>query len=798
METKGRTEPLSRANAEIDLQWIFIHIILHWKWFLASLLICLPAGYLKLRYSTNIYQVDSKIVLQNSQGGSGNSEFAVFESMGLINSNNSIVNQMEFFHSRNLLENVVRQMGLYISYTVKGRLKDTEIYGNNNRYFQSTPVEVFMKAQSASSINGCINLKFASEANEKILMNGSYGLETFSKQLNGVLDSITMSAGTIYMYVDENIPFNGDHNLDVNIYNPAGVAMSYLSRLSLENTINNTSIVKLSILDAHPVRGIDFLNKLIDAYNHDVMDDKNKAARNALKFIEERLSFVNGDLESAEEDIVDFKRNNKVITSLSSESERFLSDGSDSEKQLVQIGLQLELLRILSDEIGKNQTGNSRLITNPGVQDASLINNINQYNALVLERERLGNYTVEGNPSVVRIEENISSVKESLIISIEGYRKSLKINEKDLKKTNRESDKHVDEFPRLEREWAEKLRQQKIKETLYVALLERKEEVSLSLAVTAPGAKVIESPITVGIVSPNRMSVMLSALLIGLLIPLIILGIKAIFNYRIENEGDVARISKVPVISSLPFDKKKRSIVISSHDTSPIAEMFRLLRTKLQFAMNSQETGKKVILITSFISGEGKTFVSINLAMTFALKYKTVLVGLDIRRPKLSNYMNLEPSKNGVVSYLSGFTPDINEIIQASGLHEQLDVIPAGMIPPDPNELLMEKNLEKLFNELRKRYEYIIVDTSPVGSVSDSFLLNRVTDISLFVVRSKYTPKVALRMLNEISVEGRLNDPHILINGISENKGGKYRYGYGYGYGYSYGYGYASEKNKTK
>ncbi len=784
MENKIKTELPQKANqAEIDLQWIFINIFLHWKWFLISLLICLPAGYLKLRYSTSVYQIEAKVTLQNSQEDAGNSEFAVFRNMGLIKANNSIASQMEIFRSRNLMEDVVQQMGFYISYGIKGRLKDTELYGAEN-----TPVEVFLNAESARKISGTVYMQFRLGAGNAIRVDGRYGEEVFSKQVAPILDSVQISVGTIYFHINENIPLKEEYNLDAYIYNPSSIARSYLSRLSLENTLENTSIVKLTVQDILPQRGIDFLNKLIDTYNHDAMEDKNKAARNALKFIEERLAYVNEDLNSSEEDIEEFKRDHRFITNLSGESERFLSEGNDYEKHLIQINLQSELLKILSDDIHMRKNDNASLIVNPGLEDAPLISYINQYNALALERERLTNYNVAGNPSVIKVEENIASAKEAIIAAISGYQRSLKIKEKDLKKMNSKSEEQVEKFPRLEREWAEKLRQQKIKETLYVALLERKEETALSLAVTAPGAKTIESPLTMGIVSPNRMSVMLSALLIGLLIPLLLIGIKTIFNYRIENESDVSHLSEVPIISTLPLDKKKKPVVVSAHATTPIVEMFRLIRGKLQFLLDTPETGKKVILVTSFISGEGKTFVSINLALTFALRYKTVLIGLDIRKPKLSSYMELENTRTGVVSYLTEQTTNIDEIIQPSKLHEQLDVIVAGIIPPNPNELLMEKNLDKMFSELRTRYEYIIVDTSPVGSVSDTFLLNRIADISLFVVRNGYSPKIALRMLNDINRERRLNDPQILVNGVAGNKVGKYgysRYGYGYGYGYS-------------
>jgi capsular exopolysaccharide synthesis family protein len=413
-----------------------------------------------------------------------------------------------------------------------------------------------------------------------------------------------------------------------------------------------------------------------------------------------------------------------------------------------------------------------------------------------MEKERLLTYSSEQSPVVIRLNEKIYTSRQGITNEILGIRRTLGAREQEIKKEHLRYDSYISDIPRREREYADKLRQQRIKESLYVVLLEKKEEANLSLAVTAPSAKVIEDPLAGKLpIAPNKMLVMLVAVLVGLAVPLIIFLLKENLNYKIETDMDVKRLTNIPLLASLPLDKKKNPLVVNSQSTTPIAEMFRLLRTNLQFALGAPE--KKIVLITSSISGEGKTFVSINLAVTFALKYKTILIGLDIRKPKLANYMNLS-QRQGIVSYLNGDITDVDSIIQPSGVHENLDVIAAGPVPPNPNELLMERSLDRLFAELRNKYEYIIVDTSPVGSVSDSFLLDRISDVSLFVLRSKITPKAGINLVNNIYEDNRLKKLQLVLNGVSDDTNlGQYGYGR-YGYGYGYGYGYNNEKEGSR
>lgn len=777
------TEGNARKGKEINFQWFLDKLFVHWKLFILCICLGLGIGYVYLRYSTQVYNIGATIVLKdNKRGGMGNSELSVFESMGLINSNNNVDNEVEMLVSRNLIEGVVRELNLYTYYIVKGRFKDTELYSSGNyKYYNTIPVSVYLDQSSVDKLVAVLSLNLENVSG-KTRVWGTYGTIGFDKEFSSLPAILETAAGNVLLQPSGVTDLLEEYPLQVSIYPPVYIAKHFLSRLNAESTSKTTSVVRLSLKETHCKRGEAFLSKLVEMYNRDAMEDKNKAASNAAHFINDRLVYINEDLNNVEMDIEAYKRENR-LTDIGLESQLILGEDNEYEKQLVRIGTQMELLNLLRDEVKRAEMTENLLPANVGLSDPGLAEAIQKYNSALMERERISAYTSQESPIIIRLDERVSSILKDINVQIAGAQQALNTQKKDLKSQSNNYDSYLGDIPRREREFVEKTRQQQIKSNLYVTLLEKKEEAELSLAVTAPSAKVIESPLAGGNpISPNRMMTYAICLFLSILFPFVGLGIREILNYKIENEQEVRKYSHVPVVVTLPNDKSKNPVVVSAHATTPIVERFRLLRTNLQFTLENQ--GSQVILVTSSISGEGKTFVSINLAMTYALKYKTLLVGLDIRRPKLDAYMEL-PKKAGIVSYLSGYTRDIHSLIHRNVNGSSLDVMLAGNIPPNPNELLMEKNLDDLFQELRKRYDYVIVDTSPVGSVSDTFLLDRIADASLFVVRQGYTPKAILSLAESIFTEKRLKNLNLVLNGFSEENSGRYGYGYGYGYGYS-------------
>jgi len=769
--------PSSIGEKEISLVWFVEQLLRYWKWFLLSVVLFLLAGYLYLRYATYAYHVGATIVLKDSKrGGMANSELSVFEGMGLISSDNNIDNEMEMLQSRNLIESVVKELGLTTRYRIKGKMKDTELYGDRNpKFYSETPVIVYCDPEKQGSVP--VGLQFTvSKEDNKIKVSGTAAGKTFTEEFASLPALLSTPAGELLLQPSGVNTLLDDYPVEISFVPPLQVAQFYQGCVNIEATGKNTSVIKIGVRETHRQRGEDFLSKLIEVYNRDAMEDKNKAARNAARFMEERLSYINEDLQNAEIEIEGYKRSNR-LTDIELESQLFLGEDNEFEKRQAQVGTQLELIGMLEKAI----EGEDLLAANLGFADPNLPAMISRYNSALAEKQRLEEYTFPDNPLVTKQTFRINALKTEISAQIAGIRQTLKTKEKELRRESRRYDEYLGDIPRREREYREMTRQQVIKSELYVMLLQKKEEAELSLAVTAPSAQVIESPLSGGPVSPRSSFIYAFCLLLGAIVPFACLGLREALSYKIEKESDVRHLTNVPLIATLPQGKNRTPVVVNAHSMTPIVERFRLLRTNLQFSMSDSQ--KKVILVTSTVSGEGKTFVSINLALTFALKYKTLLVGLDIRRPKLAEAFGLAESgkaPQGVVSYLTGANRNLNELIHCDVKGSSLDVLLSGSVPPDPNELLMEKTIEELFDELRMRYDYIILDTSPVGSVSDTFLLDRVSDISLYVVRANYSAKACFDLINEIDHDRRLKDMYVVFNCI----GGKQDKRYGYGYGY--------------
>lgn len=789
MENTKQSEVAKSKSREVDLQWFIFGFLAHWYWFLFSVILFLLAGYLYLRYSVPVFEVASKITVKDSRkGGLSNTELSFYEDMGFLQANSIVENEIKVLGSRNLIESVVLENELYIQYIVKGKIKDTELYGNSNPFYSSTPIKVFADQQIISSLSRAIILRIMVEDNSIIRVEGTYGSRTFKSEYASLPGVLNTPIGELFLLPDETTVLRKQYPLEVRIVPPLWVAQHYGKLLNLELVDKNTTIVALSLRETHRKRGEDFLRTLVDLYNRDTMDEKNKAARTASGFIQERLAVLNKDLQEAEKEVEAYKKNN-YIASVLVESEIAVTEDNIMGKKIVQLETQEVMLSYLLDELNKE---NSQIIPPLGnVTDLPLSVLIQKYNAYVTERDRLLNLVSPDAPILKRHEEQIVSLRANIRKSIDGLLYALNKERNESMGLSSKYTAGIQDIPRRERELANLERAKNIKAELYVALLTQRESIELTLAITAPSATVLEDPLSSGVpVSPNRFMVYMLCLIGGFMFPFLVIALREMMNFKLSQESEVKRFSDVPVIISLPLVKKmKENIIVTPSTTTAIVERFRLLRTNLQFIFGAE---KKSILLTSTVSGEGKTFISINLAATFALKYKTLLVGLDVRRPKMNSYLGLS-NKKGLISYILGEETDVDKLITKNVNDSNLDILVSGPIPPNPNELLIDKSLDKLFSILRQKYDYIIIDSSPIGSVSDAFLLNRISDVSLYVIRGGLAPKSAISLVNNIYKEKRLNNLHLVLNGFSENRYGyDYNYGYGYGYG-GYGYGYESK-----
>ena len=798
MEDNKKGEGIKDQGKEISFQWFIITFLIHWKWFAISIILFLFGGFIRLRYSPPIYAVNANVILRDSKkGGFGNSELSLFEKLGYLEANNAVENEMEILKSRDLLQTVVIEEEAFIHYYVKGRFMSTELYkGSGWQFYRTVPVKVFIDKNSLSKLYTTLTLKLSLTENSTILVNGQYGSELFDNEFSSLPATIKTPIGELLLYPDENVGLKSELPLFIVINTPLNEAISYMGSLKEVLVNKNTSIVNLSLMTTNVKRGEDFLLRLFKVYNNETMDDKNKAAKIASSFIIERMKDINKDLQSSEGTIETYKKENKIAVDLGTEAGIYIGGDNEFSRMLVSLGTDEYRLSYLEKEV-RNSYNTANLLPTALIDNAAISSSVDAYNKRILERERLLAFVKENAQIIVKANENINLLREDIITSIESLKFSYEISKREYEDMLYGYGADIEDIPRKERELMELMRHQTILSSLYSDLMRRKQEIDFTLEVSAPSLKVLESPMVAGQIAPRTRYVYFLCFVFGFMFPFVIIGLREFLNYKLSNEEEVRRFTELPVIVSLPIVKTKSPIVVSSHATTAIVERFRLLRTNLQFVLGDS-TDKKSILITSTISGEGKTFVAINLAMIFSIKYKTILVGLDIRRPKINIFFNIPPKQMGLISYLTGDETDINNLIHRNvkvGSNEtetNLDILTSGMIPYNPNELLMERTLDNMFLELRKQYDYIIIDSSPIGSVSDAFLLNRVCDVSIFIVRYNLTPKSAIALANKVYEEKRLNNLNLILNGFS---GGKGRYGYGYGgygyggYGYGYGYG---------
>jgi capsular exopolysaccharide synthesis family protein len=792
----------SEKQREIDFQWFLISFLIHWKWFVLSVALFLFIGYAHLKNQVNVYSIASTIILKGSGSSSSNDELGIFEAMGVVKANNNLENEIRIMKSRNMIEKVIVENQLFVQYSVIGRFnKSVELYGYGNPYYGTTPVKVYVDSTVFTALGTGIYMTISVTPDSTILAQGTYGSRSFSSEFTTLPGAVETPVGDILLLPDANTTLTAAYPLEVSILPPNWVTGSYIPRL---NVGKNGNTIILSMYETNIQRASDFLTKLVQIYNDDAIDDKNNASKIALSWVNSQLKDLEASFIASEDEIQAFKEAHEIAL-LDGQISYNIPKYSDYNEAALGWESQYAMFDLFKKEVEAD--GYTRINT-AITFDQNLQVLSQRYNSAVDERDRVRKYASDDLPLIKIIDTKVQSLKEQLTDELNVAKFRLDHRHEDAEKVRGFFTDKIKSAPSLQRKMSDLDREFGLVQGMYSSFLQTKSDLELSMAVNVPVVKVLESPMASGPVSPNRQQTYLICLLCGILAPYLILGLRSLLNFKISDEEEVMRHSEVPAIITLPLVKKTDQIQISATSTSPVAERFRLLRTNLLSVLG--KNGKSV-LITSTLSGEGKTFVSINLAMTFSLKFKTLLVGLDIRRPNLSAFFSL-PKKMGVISYLTGEETNVDKLIYKNINSTSLDVLTSGVVPPNPNELLMDSSVEELFAKLREKYEYIIIDSSPVGIVSDAFQLKRVADVSLFVVRSGLTPKSAMSLANNIHREDRLNNLNLVLNAFHRGSG-RYGYGYGYyrgynysyyggygytgsGYGYSYGYDYTTKDEK--
>ena len=793
-----------------DFAALYRTVILNWYWFVLSLIIFGGIGAIYLRYTTPLYQSTAKLLIKDDDNGSSRrgSSLQNITNLGTISNSAGIDNEMEILSSHSIAEDAIRDLKLYVNYTTEGKVKDVITY-------RDQPLVVDIDAAHLDRLNRPINLNITKNGSS-FVVNGTYSVPTdeensegpfsINKKFTSLPATIPTRAGIITINSNNGRTLHEGQVLKVSILSPKMASDKYVGELKIGQSGKGTSILQLQLTDEVPQRSLDYLKQLAIVYNRQANEDKNAVAHQTEKFINSRLEKINAELGKTEGELQNYKQKNGMVE-LKMNASNSVSNQNTSEQKLAEMETQIELFNTIAREVESSSRNLTQVIpSNVGLDDESSTSLINKYNELVLERNRLLRSASESSPVVEPLTDQIRDLNVNIRRAIAAARKNLQIQRDAVLAQVTKYTDQVEETPQQERMLTQIGRQQEVKSGLYLMLLQKREENSISLAATADKGRLIDDPQLNGKVSPNSTYIMLIALVIGLAIPVFIILIIQFFRYKIEGHDDVARLTKLPIIADIAIAsnsaKGKADIVVHENQNNQMEEIFRSLRTNLQFMLHE---GEKVVLFTSSTSGEGKTFTAANLSVSFGLLgKKVILVGLDIRRPRLAEQFGINDHKHGITNLLVKDNPnreDVETQILPSGVNKNLDLLMAGPVPPNPAELIARNSLDTIIEILKEKYDYIMIDTAPVGLVTDTLQIARVTNVSVYMCRADYTPKASFAMINSLAKEEKLPNMAMVLNGVDMSKR-KYSYYYGYGkygrygrYGRYGGYSYGSYGN---
>ncbi len=749
----------------------------NWKWFALSVFLFLSIGAYYVLSTNSKYLVDAKVLLREDEkkmsSSSAVSMAANLSDLGSMMGSKNIDNEVEIFNTRRIMKRSVLDLNMYISMTMRVGLKKINPY-------PVLPYLVHVDSLQVDTIKRPISLTIKPQKDGTYKIKGKYYKTKFETIVQNFPANI--KTPSIDVAIDKNPLYaitkkNQFKTVDITISNPNVVAISLKKEISAEATSKKTTIIALYTTTDNVRWSQDLLNKMIENFNKDAIEDKNLIATLTADFVKDRLIKIEEEIKMVEQEVQNYKQLNQ-FTDFASEIKINQGKLLEYEGKAVEAEIQLNMIKYIKEYIA-NPKNKDNLIPTIGIEDRGLVGIIVKYNELLAERNRLKNAATEINPGTQLVDAQLVSMRENILGNIDNISQSIQIMLDDVKRQDWLANSKIKSIPRQEREFVEIVRQQSIRNAVYTFLLQKREETNLNLASSAPKARIIDEPMP-GLlpVAPKKKAIALMFLCLGVFVPFAFFYTKKLLKTELDSKEELEALSQVEIIGEICKSEKQEKIVVKPHETTSSVELFRLLRTNLTFVL--RDNSQKVILLTSTVSGEGKTFISINLALSLALIEKKILVvGLDIRNPRLGDYLEA-PTGKGITNFLIDSSLKTTDIIQQSKVNPYLDIVQAGPIPPNPNELLMSSRLDDLFADFRKMYDYIIVDTAPIGMVSDTFLLNRLADVNLYVVRIGHAHKDSVRYLNSIKRNGKLKNLYVIANDIDlKAKNGGYGYGYG-------------------
>ena len=791
-QDKASFQPVLDADKkdenEISIVEILFRYVKYWKWFVLSVVVALVMLFFYFRYTTPVYNVTANVILKhvNNQRGrvmGGTTGIGSLDGLEMMGSISSVVNEMFVIQSNQTVRTVIDRLDLHTSYITKDRIKKD--------LYTKSPFIIAMDDEGLDTLRH--RIEFTAQLNEdkSITVNGTIGDKDYDTKLVNLPALLNTPQGIISFVLREGVePYYDPLHIRIGV--PASTVKTYRSSLSIKHADDISSVLTFSFKTPYPNKGKDFLNTLVEVYNYQTIEDRGQEAINTREFINQRLDIIDRELSSAEKTVEQYKRE-EGMTYLDSDLKQSMQQSSRYEQQLLQAETQLNIVNSLNEYLSNPENQNKSVPSNIGIQDPTLSATTNEYNKMLAERERLSKSMLESNPVMHKMDEQIKLLRNSINSSIASVRDGLLIERRNIANQVRIYSGRIGDVPRQERQFTEIAREQQIKSRLYILLLQKREENALALAATANSAKMLDMASIGGIVHPRKRIILLAVLLFALLLPVGVIYLLDLLQYKIRTRGDVDRLTKLPILGEIPSQQdieKDKNIVVFENATTEVNEAFRIIRTKLMLSLDLKD---KVIVFTSTIPGEGKTFTAINTAIGLAvLGKKVLLLGMDLRIPTLHTYLNVS-NDTGLTTYLSGYEEDIENLILPTILNENLFLMTAGPIPPNPVELLSRDILNKAIEKLRPMFDYIVVDSSPVGPVTDTIIINRIADANVYVCRANYSSKMNLKYANELMLKGELKNMLLVINDVKD-----FHVGSGFGYGYGYGYGKQSEGSKRK
>ncbi len=800
MDTERNLNQEDSGN-DFNIGLLFHHFMQNWKLFLVSVIVCLLFAAFYLYNATKTYQVSAKILLQDTQKGSFASQMDMLADFGYQGGNSNVENEIEVINSMSVVRGAVLDAGLYISYS------RPKLFGVAPIYKGASPVTAMIQAKDLEGLRSSLRIELSTVNDSTYAVSYSYqnpveGIEIESDEevIEAFPYLLLTEKGNVLLTKEEGFDKIFDVNITITPLNSA--TASYKASLGIAPISKTASVAIVATKTAVPGNGIDFITALMESYNNVTNEDKRQVARDTEDFIKQRIAVINGELTEKEKRIANYKKDHQFI-SPEIDAPQALKNKEGYVKKMEEMEVVMENSKFLNAYVNNPKNDLQSIPSTMGlINDASLSNLIVRYNAEVAVRNQLLLTATAENPALKLQTETVRALQGDIREALAAFDKSLVAQYEVLKKLANEYTSRLKMSPDMERSLIEISRERDIKSQLYTMLLQKYEENALQLAVTANNLRCIDPAMCSSVpVAPRKNMILLAALFMGILLPALYIYIKEMFRTKVASIPEVQSLTALPIVAAVPakhgLEGRSSSIVVRANSNDIMAEAFRTLRTNLQFVM--KKTTGNVIMFTSTVSGEGKTFVSSNFAVSAAmLGKKVLLMGADIRRPRLAEVFNINSKAEGITSYLCAEESEVamldKLIIPSTEVHN-LYLLPAGIVPPNPAELLAKSNLDVAINYLSKKFDYVIMDTAPIGLVTDSLILSRVVDAVVYVSRIDYTEKAAFDYLNNVVKEGKLQNVSVVVNGDEfdkrkrtygyVSKGGYYSSTYSY-YGYSY------------